>query len=42
MHVRTMLVRCLSEESGLAGFNTSKGLYSMNIHELASFLLSGL
>ncbi|KPW25391.1 hypothetical protein ALO83_102709 [Pseudomonas cannabina pv. alisalensis] len=42
MQVRTMLVRCLRAGSAITALNTHKSLYSMNIHEMASFLLSGL
>ncbi|RMO97728.1 hypothetical protein ALQ33_00775 [Pseudomonas syringae pv. philadelphi] len=42
MQVRTMLVRCLRTGSSITALNTHKSLYSMNIHEMASFLLSGL
>ncbi|WGQ00893.1 MULTISPECIES: hypothetical protein [Pseudomonas syringae group] len=38
----TISVHYLGREVGLTRQNLPKSLYSMNIHEMASFLLSGL
>ena len=42
VHVRTMLVHSLCVEAAVVRVKRLKGLYLMNIHEMASFLLSGL
>ncbi|KWS50866.1 hypothetical protein AL057_23530 [Pseudomonas amygdali pv. myricae] len=42
VHMSTISVHYLGREAGLTRQNLPKSLYSMNIHEMASFLLSGL
>ncbi|KPX20376.1 hypothetical protein ALQ08_04860 [Pseudomonas syringae pv. delphinii] len=40
-HISTIVVHYPRCSTGLMKRNAPKGLYSMNIHEMASFLLSG-
>lgn len=42
VHVRTMLVHSPRIKAAVVRAKWLKGLYLMNIHEMASFLLSGL
>lgn len=42
VHAGTIAVHSLHCDTALTAQNLPKNLYSMNIHEMASFLLSGL
>ncbi|OUM04937.1 hypothetical protein BW686_23975 [Pseudomonas syringae] len=42
MRPGTITVHNVGRVAGLTAPNAPKNLYSMNIHEMASFLLSGL